>query len=48
MISKAIRGAGFSGCISYICSKSNSIRMQNIVSDDWRKAASEMRAAANL
>jgi hypothetical protein len=48
MISKAIRGSGFSGAVSYICSKSDAIHMQNLVASDWRKAPAEMRAVANL
>ncbi len=48
MISKAIRGSGFSGAISYIAEKSDSIRTINIAADNWRSAASEMRAVANL
>jgi hypothetical protein len=47
MISKAVRSPDFSACVSYICSKSDSIRMQNIVAADWKNAASEMRAVAS-
>lgn len=47
MISKAVRGSGFSGAISYICTKSDVIRTQNIAAQNWRNAAWEMRSVAN-
>lgn len=43
MISKATRGKGFSGSISYICVKSDHVVTRNIIGDDWRKAAGQMR-----
>lgn len=48
MISKAIRGRGFNGAISYICSKADAIRTVNIASENWRVAGREMRAVASL
>jgi hypothetical protein len=48
MISKAVRGRGFSGCISYICEKSNAVRTLNIASENWKSAAREMRSVASL
>jgi hypothetical protein len=47
VISKAIRGSGFSGAISYICERSESIRLQNVASGRWQNAAGEMRSVAN-
>jgi Relaxase/Mobilisation nuclease domain len=47
VISKATRGKGFSGCISYISEKSSEVRTINIASGNWKNAASEMRAVAN-
>jgi hypothetical protein len=47
MISKAIRGAGFSGCISYVCEKAEAIRMTNISAKNWQNSAAEMRAVAS-
>lgn len=47
MISKAVRGRGFNGAISYICDKSDHIRTVNIASQNWKNAAREMRAVAN-